>query len=264
MSPQNKSRMPVMFIGHGSPMNALAQNDYTLALGNIASNLSQTPKAILCISAHWLTEGTYITNTDDPKTIYDFYGFPDELYAVKYPAKGSQAIATKIQSLVESTQIKSDSGKWGLDHGSWSVLLHIYPKAEIPVLQLSIDIRQPADYHLKLGQQLRVLRDNGILILGSGNVVHNLRNFSWKETEAPFDWAVEFDAWIKQQLESKNYAALATEYNKTEIGKLSVPSLDHYLPMLYVVGASDDNDQLKFIYEKIQNGSIAMRSFSLG
>lgn len=265
MSAQNNNnKMPVMFIGHGSPMNALAQNDYTLALGNIASKLSQTPKAILCISAHWLTEGTYITSTDTPKIIYDFYGFPDELYQVKYPAKGSQAAAIKIHSLIESTNIKFDNGEWGLDHGSWSVLKHIYPNANIPVLQLSIDIRQPAEYHFKLGQQLRVLRENGILIIGSGNVVHNLRNFSWKETEHPFDWALEFDSWIKQQLENKNYSALVNEYHNTPVGKLSIPTLDHYLPLLYIVGASDEHDKLEFIYEKIQNGSIAMRSFSLG
>lgn len=250
-----------MFIGHGSPMNALAQNDYTLALDNIASNISLTPKAILCISAHWLTQGTYITSTDNPKTIYDFYGFPDELYKVQYPAKGSETMAVKIRSLIKGTNIQFDNGEWGLDHGAWSVLKHIYPEANIPVLQLSIDINQPAEHHLKLGQQLRILRENGVLIVGSGNVVHNLRNFSWKETEHPFDWAVEFDSWIKLQLENKNYSALATHYNSTESGKLSVPSLDHYLPLLYVVGASDEQDHLKFIYEKIQNGSIAMRSF---
>jgi 4,5-DOPA dioxygenase extradiol len=263
MSEQNNTRMPVLFIGHGSPMNALAKNDYTETLNKLASTIAK-PKAILMVSAHWLTEGTFITSTDTPKMIYDFYGFPDELYQVKYPAVGSQAAALKIHTLMDHTTVKFDNGEWGLDHGTWSVLKHLYPNADIPVLQLSIDMTKPAEYHLKLGHELQRLRDEGILIIGSGNVVHNLRNFSWKETETPFDWAIEFDTWIKEQIENKNYLALAKDYNKTIAGQKSVPSLDHYLPLLYIVGASDEKDKLSFIYEKIQNGSIAMRSFQLG
>lgn len=255
--------MPVLFIGHGSPMNALAQNEYSMALASVGNSIP-TPKAILCISAHWETEGTFITSTDKPKLIYDFSGFPDELYKVAYPAPGSQFAALKINSLIEGFRIQFDNGAWGLDHGAWSIFKHMYPDANIPILQLSMDATQPPEYHLKLAQELAKLREEGILIVGSGNVVHNLRNFSWKEAEKPFDWAVEFDAWSKQQIENRNFDALARDYNKTKAGQMSVPSLDHYLPLLYAVGASRENDELNFIYEKIQNGSIAMRSFKLG
>lgn len=256
----NKQTMPALFIGHGSPMNALAKNNYTEALNTVRSRIPSNPKAILCISAHWLTKGTFISSTDTPDLIYDFYGFPDELYNVKYAAKGSSAIATSIRDSLKKIKIQFDDER-GLDHGAWSVLKHIYPDAEIPILQLSIDIAQPPEYHLKLGEQLSKLRDEGILILGSGNIVHNLQNFSWREDEPPFSWAVEFDTWVKQQLEKRDFKALAYDYHKTAAGRLSVPTTDHYLPLLYILGASQEPDRLHFIYENIQNGSIAMSSF---
>jgi 4,5-DOPA dioxygenase extradiol len=260
MNSIHKNKMPTVFIGHGSPMNALAHNDYTQALNALGEKLP-TAKALIVVSAHWLTEGTFVTSTDTPKIIYDFGGFPDELYQVQYPAIGSQIAAIKINHLIEHTRIQFDNGEWGLDHGAWSVLKHLYPKANIPVLQLSLDRTQPPEYHFELGRQLQVLRDEGFLIIGSGNIVHNLRNFSWKETDTPYEWAVAFDNWSKTQIESRDYSALIHDYNKTTYGKMSVPSLDHYLPMLYVLGASQASDKLSFIYEKIQNGSIAMRSF---
>lgn len=255
----NLNTMPVLFVGHGSPMNAIAKNDYTDALNALGKSIPK-PKAVLSISAHWLTKGTYITSTSTPKQIYDFYGFPDELYHLKYPAKGSAETAEKIQMLLPELEIKPDLGQWGLDHGTWSVLQHLYPKADIPVIQLSIDASRSPEYHLHLGEQLRLLREEGILIVGSGNVVHNLRNFSWTENAEIFPWAAEFDQWVKTQIEARNFKALVEDFNKTPVGKMSVPSLDHYLPLLYIVGASRSDNRLNFFYEKIQNSSIAMRS----
>lgn len=252
--------MPVLFIGHGSPMNAIADNDYTKTLNRLGLELP-APKAILVVSAHWLTQGTFVTSTDTPKMIYDFFGFPHELFAATYPARGSQAAALKINHLIEDTRIQFDNGTWGIDHGSWSVLRHLYPKADVPALQLSIDLSQPPAWHFKFAQELVKLREEGILIIGSGNIVHNLRNFSWKEEGPVFDWALEFDQWFKQKLEARDFNSLITDYNKTETGKLSVPALDHYLPAIYALGASLPDDKLTHVYEEIQNGSIAMRSF---
>ncbi len=259
-SEPNPKTMPILFIGHGTPMNAIAKNDYTETLNLLGASLP-APKAILTISAHWLTNGTFITSTDTPKIIYDFYGFPDELYKVTYPAPGSEKMALEIQKSLTETEIQLDNGSWGFDHGTWSVLKHLFPKAEVPVLQLSIDIRKSPENHLNLGHQLARLREQGILIVASGNIVHNLRSFSWRETDDVYPWAEEFDSWVKKQLLERNFAALATEYNKTEAGRMSVPSLDHYLPLLHIAGASRKEDKLRFVYEKIQNASIAMRSF---
>jgi 4,5-DOPA dioxygenase extradiol len=252
--------MPVLFIGHGSPMNAIAVNEYSKTLNRLGTELPK-PKAILVVSAHWLTQGTFVTSTDTPKLIYDFFGFPHELFEAKYPARGSQAAALKINHLIENTRIQFDNGSWGLDHGSWSVLRHLYPQADIPVLQLSIDMSKPIDWHLNFAKELVRLRDDGFLIVGSGNIVHNLRNFSWRENVDVFPWASEFDKWFKQKLEERDFNSLITDFNKTEAGKLSVPALDHYLPAVYGFGASLPSDKLSHVYEEIQNGSIAMRSF---
>lgn len=255
--------LPVLFIGHGSPMNAIADNDYTKTLNRLGSELPK-PKAILVVSAHWLTQGTFVTSTDTPKMIYDFFGFPHELFEAKYPAPGSQAAALRINHLIEGTRIQFDNGSWGLDHGSWSVLRHLYPKADVPILQLSIDLSKPPAWHFEFAKELVKLRDEGILIVGSGNIVHNLRNFSWKENVPVYDWAEEFDQWYKQKLEARDFNALVSDYDKTESGRLSVPSLDHYLPAIYTFGASLPEDKLIHVYEEIQNGSIAMRSFMFG
>ncbi len=261
MIPKN-TKMPLLFIGHGSPMNALANNDYTQALNQIARLIPQ-PKAILCVSAHWLTTGTFVTSSAQPKIIYDFYGFPEALYKINYPAPGSEKIAALIQNCMSIPTIQSDKGSWGLDHGTWAVLKHIYPQADIPTLQLSIDATQPAAYHFELGQKLSELREHEILIIGSGNIVHNLGNFSWNENEPAFNWATEFDQWTREQLKTRNHRSLIEDYLNTNAGRLSVPTPDHYLPLLYVLGASYPEDNLKFIYEKIHHGSIAMRSFIL-
>jgi len=256
-------RMPVLFIGHGSPMNAIEINNYTKTLNALGKNLPK-PKAILMVSAHWMTEGTYITEMQNPKTIHDFYGFPQKLFDVQYPAPGSPEIAKLVQETVLVPKVHGDKEMWGLDHGTWSVLRHMYPDADIPVMQLSIYMAQPPEYHVKLGQQLSKLRDQGVLILGSGNLVHNLRQIKWEPNAQPFDWAVEFDQWLKEKLMDRDFKAVQNDFHKTKAGQLSVPTLDHYFPLHYILGAAESSDELKFEYEEMQNGSISMRSFRLG
>jgi 4,5-DOPA dioxygenase extradiol len=262
------SMMPVLFIGHGSPMNIIANNDYTKSLVKTAKQLPK-PKAILVISAHWLTNGTYVTCTNNPKTIYDFYGFPDELYDLSYPSPGAQEKAELTIKIVKKTQIKC--GEWGLDHAAWAVLRHMYPEAEIPVFEMSLDYSpyndwnsKPLDYHYKLASELMPLREKGILIIGSGNIVHNLGIVDFEVDAEPFDWAVKLDEVVKQNLVSGNHNLLI---NYKELGKeamYGVPTLDHYLPMIYALGLQRKEDKLKFIHEGFQNGSISMRAFQIG
>lgn len=256
-------RMPVLFFGHGSPMNAIEENEFTRTLNRLGEELPR-PRAILCVSAHWMTEGTWVTEMPKPKTIHDFYGFPQELFDVQYPAPGSPEIAALVRETVKEPRVNPDRDVWGLDHGTWSVLRHLYPRADVPVLQLSIYMSQNADYHLKLGEGLRPLRDQGVLIVGSGNIVHNLRYINW-ETHAPAHaWATEFDTWARQRLEARDFASLATKYLESEAGKLSVPTPDHYYPLFPVLGASDSRDELAFEFEGIHNASISMRALSFG
>ena len=263
MSHPNSERMPVLFIGHGSPMNAIANNSYTRMLNQLAGKIPR-PKAILVISAHWMTEGSWITEMESPKTIHDFYGFPEPLYQVQYPAPGSPEIAKMIRETVVNPKIHPDTEAWGLDHGPWSVLKNLYPKSDIPVMQLSLYMAKPAEYHIQLGNELSKLRDKGILILGSGNLIHNLRRIRWEEDAKPYDWAIEFDSWIKERLIARDFSAVLNDFQKTEAGKLSVPTLDHYLPLHYILGASNSSDELKFEHEELQNGSISMMSLRLG
>jgi 4,5-DOPA dioxygenase extradiol len=255
-------RMPLLFIGHGSPMNAIATNAYTKTLSSLATKIPR-PKAIVVISAHWMTEGTWLTEMPQPKTIHDFYGFPQALFDVQYPAPGAPALAKEIRAAIEVPSIHPETEAWGLDHGTWSVLRHMYPNADVPVLQLSLYMGQPAEYHIQLGQELAKLRDKGVLILGSGNIVHNLRRIRWEPDAKAFDWAEEFDGWVKQKLLDRDFSAVMKEYHLSAAGRLSVPTLDHYLPLHYVLGAADSSDELKFEYEEMQNGSISMRSWSL-
>ncbi len=256
-------RMPLLFIGHGSPMNAIADNDYTQALNRLGKELPR-PQAILVISAHWLTKGTFVTEATKPKTIHDFYGFPQTLFDIQYPAPGSPEISRLVHEVTEQPKVQGDKGAWGLDHGAWSVLRHMYPDATIPVLQLSLDLSQPPEYHVNLGKQLAPLRDRGVLILGSGNLVHNLRQIRWAPDAEPYDWANEFDEWLKQKLAAGDFAAVLYDFYSTSAGKLSIPTLDHYYPLHYILGAAHAHDQLEFQYEGLQNGSISMRSFQLG
>lgn len=242
-------------------MNALENNPFTQALGKLRT-LCPDPKAILCISAHWMAEGTWVTHMKHPKTIHDFYGFPEELFAIQYPAPGSPEVAELVASTVTDQKIHLDDEMWGLDHGTWSVLRHIYPDANVPVLQLSLYMTQPPEYHYKLGTQLRQLREHGILIVGSGNIVHNLRKIRWEAEAKPYNWAIEFDEWVKSHLIKRDFQPLINEFTGFEAGKFSVPTSDHYYPMLYVLGAADENDELCFEFEGIQNSSISMRTLS--
>lgn len=259
----NTQRMPVLFLGHGSPMNAIADNEFTQTI-RLLGQAIPTPKAILCISAHWLTAGTWVTHMAHPKTIHDFYGFPQALFEVQYPAPGAPMLADLIQTMVLSPQINKDNELWGLDHGTWSVLKHLYPDANIPVTQLSIYLEQPGTYHYQIGAQLKALRQQGILIIGSGNIVHNLAKIRWESHSPAYDWAIEFDEWVKAKLLEGDLNALITEYWATAAGQLSIPIPDHYFPLLYILGAIDEHDALRFEYEGIQNSSISMRSLSFG
>ena len=249
--------MPTLFIGHGSPMNALANNMFTQTLVQLGKNLPQ-PKAVLCISAHWLSAGTWITSMAKPRTIHDFYGFPPELFAVQYPAVGDPKLAEAICQLIDKPKIQLDQS-WGYDHGTWSILKHIYPQADIPVLQLSIDMSEPPRFHYELGQKLKVLRQQDVLIVGSGNIVHNLQQIRWKSNELPHHWAVEFDQQIKEHLIARDFGPLFYDLLQTPAGRLSVPTPDHYYPLLYILGASEEQDQLTFPFEGYELSSISLR-----
>ncbi len=256
------NKMPTLFLGHGSPMNAIEDNDFTRALQILGQNLPR-PRAILMISAHWETQGTWITGMEKPKTIHDFYGFPKALFDIQYPAPGLPKLANDLSREIAEPNISIDMEKWGLDHGTWSVLRHIFPNADIPILQLSIDRTKPMEYHFEMGKKLKYLRNQGVMIMGSGNIVHNLKAISWDVNAKPHDWAIEFDEWTKEKLESRDFNSLIHDPLKSSAGKLSIPTLEHYLPLLYVLGASDSKDTLRFNYEGIQNASASMRCFQL-
>jgi 4,5-DOPA dioxygenase extradiol len=265
---KNAGVMPVLFIGHGSPINIILNNDYTDSLVKAAKEIPK-PRAILVISAHWLTDGTYVTCVSNPKTIYDFYGFPDELYNISYPSSGSPEDADLTIKTVKSTKVRC--GEWGLDHAAWAVLKHMYSDADIPVFEMSLDYSpynnwnpKPIEYHYKLASELASLREKGILIIGSGNIVHNLGLIDFDIDAKPFDWAVKFDQEIKDCLVSRKHERLI---NYLELGKealYAVPTQDHYLPMIYAIGLQRKDNKLKFIHEGFQNGSVSMRAFQIG
>lgn len=259
----NAERMPVLFIGHGNPMNALATNAFTRTLNALGRKIPR-PKAVICVSAHWMSEGTWITHMPRPKTIHDFYGFPKELFEVQYPAPGSPELAEFVSAEIREPVVHLDDELWGLDHGSWSVLRHLYPAADVPVLQLSVYMERPPAYHFALGERLRKIRREGFLIVGSGNVVHNLRLMKWEDGAEPYDWAVEFDEWVKERISKRRFGSLVDEALDSAAGKLSVPSPDHWYPLLYALGAADDSEPAQFEYEGIENASISMRTLSFG
>ena len=256
--------MPSIFFGHGNPMIALQRNSYSLRWAAIAASLPR-PKAILCISAHWYIGDAAVTISTVPRTIHDFGGFPPELYRVQYPAAGDPALAARVQSLLAPIQVRRDES-WGLDHGTWSVLCHAYPEADIPVVQLSIDATQPADFHYEIGRCLAPLRDEGILIIGSGNLVHNLQAYAWGDDHAePYDWAVTFERRVRELLSADDTAPLL-DY-RHQLGKealLAIPTPDHYLPLLYVIGARTSADTLTFPVEGVDGGSISMLAVQVG
>ncbi len=256
-----EQRMPVMFAGHGSPMNAIEDNEFSRAWKQLGTVLP-LPKAILCVSAHWMTSGnTFVTAMDKPKTIHDFGGFPPALFAAQYPAPGAVTFAVETIGLVDVTKIHP-SHDWGLDHGCWSVLLPMFPKADIPVFQLSLDLNKPPQWHYNLALQLKTLRDKGVLIVGSGNIVHNLGIMKWGDTA--YDWALEFDQWSKDCISSGNHQALIDYSKKGKVAQLAIPTNEHYLPLLYTLALQDKKDQLSFFNEKTVMGSVSMRSLLLG
>lgn len=248
--------MPVLFVGHGSPMNALEDNAFSRNWRELGRRLP-TPEAILCVSAHWLTRGTAITAMAQPRTIHDFWGFPEALNAYRYPAPGDPALARSITGMVNGAEVTLDED-WGLDHGTWVVLTRMFPAAEIPVLQLSIDPRQPAQYHYALGAELRSLRERGVLLVGSGNVVHNLGLMDLSAHRG-YDWAIAFDAAIAARLLQRDHQGLIDYQALGRMAQLSVPTNDHYLPLLYVAGASRSQDRIAFFSEQIVYGAVSMR-----
>jgi 4,5-DOPA dioxygenase extradiol len=258
----NTAKMPALFIGHGSPMNAIEQNAYTQSLNKLGQKLEK-PKAIMVVSAHWQTRGTYVHTSPAPKTIHDFGGFPKALFDVQYPAKGSPDFAEAVTKQVTSTKIMHDDD-WGLDHGAWAVLRQMYPDANIPVFQMSLDFSKGPAYHYQLAKELDALRSKGLLILGSGNIVHNLGILDWNSPHGKgFDWAIEFDEKVKQNLINRKHDELI-DYNKLgKAAQLSVPTNEHYLPMLYVAALQQKKEEISFIYEEMQMGSISMRCFMI-
>jgi 4,5-DOPA dioxygenase extradiol len=260
---QKSERMPVLFLGHGSPMNAIEDNEYRRAWQSLGAEFGMSrprPQLILCISAHWLTEGWHVTAMAKPRTIHDFGGFPQELFDQQYPAPGAPDVAKAVASGIQQPAIGLD-GAWGLDHGAWSVLKPMFPQADIPVIQLSMDYARPPAEHLALGRQLKELRDRGVLIVGSGNIVHNLRSarYGSRSNEA-YDWAVEFDGKIAERIEKGDVGSLAEFQKLGALAQLAHPTYDHYLPLLHAAGATDPGEPVRFFNSSYQLASIAMRS----
>jgi 4,5-DOPA dioxygenase extradiol len=256
---------PTLFVGHGSPMNAIEQNEFSDKWKKITSDF-ETPKAIICISAHWLTRGTFVTAMKMPKTIHDFGGFPKALFDVQYPAPGSLDVAHWTKESIKSANVLEDH-EWGLDHGTWSVLRNMYPEATIPVIQLSIDYTKPLSYHFQLAQELKALRKKGVLIIGSGNMVHNLGMVAWDKINSPgfgFDWTLEIDTVFKQKIESRDYQSLINWSSLHNQISLAIPTLDHYIPLIYSVGLSDKQDEISFFNDKAIAGSLTMTSVQFG
>jgi 4,5-DOPA dioxygenase extradiol len=256
--------LPTIFFGHGNPLNALQRNTYTEAWRRMGQELPR-PRAIVSISAHWFVPGTAVTAIAAPRTIHDFGGFPPELYAVQYPAPGDPDLARRIQrDLLASIPVRLDTS-WGFDHGTWSVLCHLYPDADIPVIQLSIDETQPASYHFEIGRRLAPLRDEGILLLGSGNLVHNLHAYAWgRHTLAPYEWAVRFEQRAKELMLSHEFEPLIDYETLGSDAILSAPTPDHYLPLLYVLGTWRVGDPITFPIEGVDGGSISMLTLVVG
>ncbi|HEY4440305.1 MAG TPA: 4,5-DOPA dioxygenase extradiol [Candidatus Elarobacter sp.] len=254
--------MPAIFFGHGNPMNALADNAYTRAWRAIGDELR--PKGVLCVSAHWYVPGLAVTAAPQPATIHDFGGFPRALYEVQYPAPGDAMLVSRVEELLAPARVVRDRS-WGLDHGTWSVLVHVFPDAGVPVVQLSIDETQPAAFHYELGRRLGPLRDEGYLIIGSGNLVHNLHAFAWGRHDVePFDWAVRFERTARELIETGEHGPLIDYEALGPDAMLSVPTPDHYLPLLYVLGARRAGEQVAFPIEGSDGGSISMLSVRVG
>lgn len=260
--PEQDERMPALFIGHGSPMNGIEDNEFSLEWAKIAREVPR-PKAILVVSAHWLTSGTHITAMPSPKMIYDFGGFPKPLYEVKYPAPGSPELARETAELIKKTQVGLNHD-WGFDHGSWTVVRRMYPEADIPMLQLSIDYARPASFHHELAGELAALRKKGVLIIGSGNMVHNLRMVNFSMGETGFDWAIEMNETFKKHIADGNHQPLIDWEKLGPAAKLAIPTPDHYYPLMYTLGMKQAGEAVQFFNDKPVAGSLTMTSVRLG
>jgi len=263
--PEQDEKMPVLFIGHGSPMNGIENNIFSDKWIRLGKEISK-PKAVLCISAHWLTNGTHITAMPNPKTIHDFGGFPQALFDVQYPAPGNPELAKETSSIITKTQVGLDH-EWGLDHGTWTVVRRMYPDADIPVLQLSIDYGKPAAYHYELAKELASLRKKGVLIIGSGNMVHNLRMVAWDkmgEHNYGFDWAIEMNETFKKLIADRNHKPLFDYQKMGTAAQLAIPTPDHYYPLMYALALQDDNDKVSFFNDLLVAGSLTMTSVKIG
>ena len=261
----NTERMPVLFVGHGSPMNAIEENEFVTGWRNIGNTLPK-PKAILCISAHWETRGTLVTAMEKPTTIHDFGGFPKELFDVQYPAPGSPDLANETKHTIKKTEIGLDE-KWGLDHGAWSIIRRLYPNADIPVVQLSLDYYQSPQYHYDLGKELASLRNKGVLIIGSGNLVHNLRMVAWDKLNTVgfgFDWAIDADNKMKKFIVDGNHNELINFKSQGSAFNMAIPSPEHYLPLLYALALQEKNESLSIFNDKAVAGSLTMTSVKIG
>lgn len=261
----NTAQMPVLFFGHGSPMNAIEVNDFTRKWNEIGTQIPK-PHAVLCISAHWETKGTFVTAMQKPQTIHDFGGFPEELYQVQYPAQGMPELANEVKGIVKKTDVGLNQD-WGLDHGTWSVVKHLYPNADIPVIQLSLDYSQPPIYHYELAKELSALRNKGILIIGSGNIVHNLGLIAWDKINTPgygFDWAMEANDKMKKFILTGDHTSLINYKSQGKAFDLAIPSPEHFLPMLYTLALQGENENISLFNDQAMMGSLTMTSLRIG
>jgi 4,5-DOPA dioxygenase extradiol len=260
----NTDTMPVLFLGHGSPMNAIEENEFVTGFRETGKSITK-PQAILCVSAHWETKGTYVTAMEHPRTIHDFGGFPKELFEVQYPAPGNPSLAKETKDLVKKTEIGLDD-KWGLDHGAWSVIKHLYPDADVPVIQLSLDYSQAPQYHYELAKELAALRKKGVLIVGSGNMVHNLRMVAWDKLNADaygFDWALEAREKMSKYILNGDHQQLINYKSQGKPFELAIPTPEHYLPLLYVLALKEENEKISLFNDKPVAGSLTMTSVKI-
>ena len=262
---ENTDKMPVLFLGHGSPMNAIEENEFVRGFRNVGKEIPH-PNAILCVSAHWETKGTHVTVNEMPKTIHDFGGFPQELFDVQYPAPGSPDLAKEVKKVVHSTTVVLDD-QWGLDHGAWSVIKHLYPNANVPVIQLSIDYTKPASFHYELAKELSALRTKGVLIIGSGNMVHNLGLVAWDNLytdDYAFDWASEAKEKMSNYILSGDHNSLINYTAQGKSFNLAIPTPEHYLPLLYSLALKQDKEDISLFNNKAVGGSLTMTSVKIG
>lgn len=258
-------KMPVLFLGHGSPMNAIEENEFVEGFRNIGKSILK-PDAIICVSAHWETRGTFVTAMEHPETIHDFGGFPKALYEVQYPAPGNPELAEEVKSLITSASVESDQ-KWGLDHGAWSVIKHLYPWADVPVIEMSLDYNQTPQYHYDLMKELASLRKRGVLIIGSGNMVHNLGLVAWDKYNSDnfaFDWALEASEKMKKYILNGDYKNLINYRSHGKAFELAVPTPEHYLPLLYALSLKEENEDIQLFNDKAVAGSLTMTSVKIG